>query len=34
MSKEIGSDLSEVTEGVKYVLRPDVMYGPVGQFAG
>jgi len=25
---------SEVTEGVKYVLRSDVMYGPVGKFAG
>jgi hypothetical protein len=23
-----------VTEGVKYVLRSDVMYGPVGRFAG
>jgi predicted 2-oxoglutarate/Fe(II)-dependent dioxygenase YbiX len=25
---------SEVTEGVKYVLRSDVMYGPVGRLAG
>jgi prolyl 4-hydroxylase len=25
---------ASVTEGVKYVLRSDVMYGPVGQFAG
>jgi hypothetical protein len=23
-----------VTDGVKYVLRSDVMYGPVGRFAG
>ena len=25
---------SEVTRGMKYVLRSDVMFGPVGQFAG
>jgi len=25
---------AEVIEGIKYVLRSDVMYGPVGQFAG
>lgn len=25
---------ASVTEGIKYVLRSDVMYGPVGQFAG
>jgi hypothetical protein len=25
---------SEVLEGVKYVLRSDVMYGPVGKYYG
>jgi prolyl 4-hydroxylase len=25
---------AEVTDGVKYVLRSDIMYGPIGQFRG
>jgi predicted 2-oxoglutarate/Fe(II)-dependent dioxygenase YbiX len=25
---------AEITDGVKYVLRSDVMYGPIGQFRG